>query len=334
MPRTGRLHIAGGYYHVMGRGLERRRIFAAHTDKEDFLSRLAYLLKELPFECMAWAVMSNHYHLLIRVSDTPLSQLMRRLLSGYATNYNIRNNRAGYVFQNRYKSILCDADIYFLELVRYIHLNPIKAKILKDIGELDIYPWTGHSAIMRKNSNEWQNTDEVLGHYGGQKAAARRQYRAFVIDGINGKLEDMSGGGLIRSYGGWQEITKMRKNHEARIGDERILGESDFVQQVIKNDEIKLEEELLLKRNGWDIERLVQYVCHYFDVAQAQISTKGRSNPVSHAKALICYWGNSRLGISSTDLGARLNISQSSVSRAAKRGKEYSEENNVELKTN
>jgi len=329
MPRSGRLHIAGGYYHVMGRGLERRRIFATKKDKEDFLGRLTLLVKALQFDCLAWSLMTNHYHLLIRVSDVPLSQLMRRLLSGYATNYNIRHKRSGYVFQNRYKSILCDAGSYFLELVRYIHLNPIKAKMLKGISELDTYPWTGHAAIMRKNLNDWQNIDEVLGHYSVQKATARRQYRA---DGINQKIDDMSGGGLIRSYGGWQEITKMRKNHEARIGDERILGDSDFVQQVITNDEIKLEQALLLKHNGWDIDKLVRYVCDYFDIPQAQIPTKGRSNSVSHAKALICYWGNSQLGITSTKLGARLNVSQSSVSRAVKRGREYCEEKGVELK--
>ena len=167
MPRTGRLHIAGGYYHVMGRGLERRRIFSGKKNKEDFINRLAFLVKELPFECMAWSLMSNHYHLLIRVGDEPLSRLMRRLLSGYATNYNIRQKRSGYVFQNRYKSILCDADNYFLELVRYIHLNPVKAKMLRDISELDRYSWTGHGAIMGNQSNDWQNTDEVLDYYIG-----------------------------------------------------------------------------------------------------------------------------------------------------------------------
>ncbi|HEC26528.1 MAG TPA: hypothetical protein ENI67_03880, partial [Gammaproteobacteria bacterium] len=127
---------------------------------------------------------------------------------------------------------------------------------------------------------------------------------------------NMSGGGLIRSYGGWQEIIKKRKNHEARIGDERILGDSDLVQQVIESDEINLEEALLLKRNGWDINKLAETVCHYFDIEPTQLPMKGRNNSISHAKALICYWGNIRLGISSTELEARLHISQSSVSRA------------------
>ncbi len=275
--------------------------------------------------------MSNHYHLLIQVGEDPLSHLMRRLLSGYATNYNIRNKRSGYVFQNRYKSILCDEDNYFLELIRYIHLNPIKVRMLKDISALDVYPWTGHSALMHEKPNDWQKTDEVLSRFRTQKAAARRHYRAFIVEGMTEKSSDMSGGGLIRSYGGWQEISKLRKNHETRIGDERILGDSDFVQRVIKNDEIKLEETLLLKQKGWDLEKLVQSICHHFNITQDQISMKGRSNSVSYAKAVICYWGNARLGISSTQLGAKLSISQSSVSRAVRRGREYCKDYDFDL---
>ena len=97
--------------------------------------RLGEGLEQTHIQCLAWALMSNHYHLLLRVSDQPLSKLMSRLLSGYATQYNIRKRRSGYVFQNRYKSILCNEDEYLLELVRYIHLNPLKVKIVRTLSE-------------------------------------------------------------------------------------------------------------------------------------------------------------------------------------------------------
>ncbi len=131
----------------MGRGLERRRIFNSDTDKQDFLNRLSDSLAETGTECLAWSLMTNHYHLLVWVGDTPLSELMRKLLSGYATDYNRRHRRVGYVFQNRYKSILCDTDSYFLQLVRYIHLNPVKARLIKTVNALEQYPWTGHTAL-------------------------------------------------------------------------------------------------------------------------------------------------------------------------------------------
>ncbi len=151
MPRTGRLHIPGGCYHVMGRGLERRRIFNQADDKNDFLERLGNIVEQSDGQCLAWAIMSNHYHLLIRVGAQPLSKLMSPLLGGYASSYNRRHRRSGYVFQNRYKSILCDADSYLLELVRTIHLNPIKAEIVKSLSQLDRYHWTGHVGLLGKH---------------------------------------------------------------------------------------------------------------------------------------------------------------------------------------
>jgi putative transposase len=123
----GRLHISGGCYHVMGPGLERRNIFNKVEDKEGFLALLGLSLKKNDALCSAWAIMSNHYHLLIKVSANPLSKLMAPLLTGFAINYNRRKGRCGYVFQNHFRSILSDEDEYLLSLLRYIHLNPWKA---------------------------------------------------------------------------------------------------------------------------------------------------------------------------------------------------------------
>lgn len=139
MPRMGRLHVDGGCYHVLGRGFEKRNIFERYADKRDFVERLAKYLKTTEIRCYAWSVMPNHYHLLLKVGKKPLSDLMRKLLSGFATAYNRRHNRAGYVFQNRFKSILCDEDEYLLQLVRYIHLNPVKAGLVANVDELDRY---------------------------------------------------------------------------------------------------------------------------------------------------------------------------------------------------
>ena len=117
VPRLGRLHIPGGCYHVIGRGLERRNIFDQDVDKRDFLERIGISLGKSDALCFAWAVMSNHYHLLVKVGAKPLGKIMAPVLSGYAIKYNHRYSRSGYVFQNRFKSILCDEDEYLLKLV-------------------------------------------------------------------------------------------------------------------------------------------------------------------------------------------------------------------------
>ena len=142
MPRQARIDISGLLYHVMIRGIERREIFPNRIDKEDFIERLGKSLTESGAKCFSWVLMPNHAHLLIRVGEKKLSRIMRGLLSGYATKYNIRHKRSGHLFQNRYKAIICEEERYLIELIRYIHLNPIRANIVKDMRELDKYEWS------------------------------------------------------------------------------------------------------------------------------------------------------------------------------------------------
>ncbi len=168
----------------MGRGLERRKILNGSTDKEDFLSRLALGMEETGSQCLAWALMSNHYHLLIRVGSTPLSGLMRKVLGGYASQYNRRHNRVGYVFQNRFKSILCNEEAYLLELVRYIHLNPLRAnplraKLITTLSQLDRYSWTGHAVLMGNKIRPWQERQEIITRFGKKR---KGHWRLNVID--------------------------------------------------------------------------------------------------------------------------------------------------------
>jgi len=121
----------------MGRGIERRDIFRDDKDRRYFLSRLAVILDETQTQCYADALIPNHFHLLLRTGATPLSKVMRRLMTGYAVTFNKRHKRSGHLFQNRYKSIVCEEDAYLLELIRYIHLNPLRARLVKDLKELD-----------------------------------------------------------------------------------------------------------------------------------------------------------------------------------------------------
>ena len=153
MPRQARLDAPGVLQHVMARGIERRKIFWDDKDRASFLERLAVILEETQTQCYAWVLIPNHFHLLLRTGATPLSTVMRRLMTGYAVTFNIRHRRSGHLFQNRYKSVVCEEDPYLLELIRYIHLNPLRAKLVEDLNALDKYPWSGHSAILGRRKN-------------------------------------------------------------------------------------------------------------------------------------------------------------------------------------
>lgn len=293
--------MPGGYYHVIGRGIERRAIFSNDVDKEDFLSRLDRNLARSQTKCLAWALMPNHYHLLIRVGDSPLAKLMAGLLGGYASSYNRRNDRVGYVFQNRFKSILCDADNYLHQLVRYIHLNPLRAGLIENLRALDHYRWTGHAGVLGKNPRCWHETESVLRIFGTTKKSARKNYLDFLT--ISSESSDevhCNGGGLVRSYGGWENVCRLRQEHVRCIGDEQILGASHFVDEILAQDELSLENRTHLELQGWTLEKLMLRVCNQYDVTPESLSRQTRNNSHSTAKSLICFWGMSSLG-----LGAR-----------------------------
>ncbi len=149
---------------------------------------------------------------------------MKRLLTGYVVNFNLRHKRSGHLFQNRYKSIICEEDPYFLELTRYIHLNPLRAGMVWDLGELSKYRWAGHSVIMGKVKRDWQDVDTVLAYFGkGQKAV--NKYKAFAREGTSqGRRPELVGGGLVRSLGGWSQVLSLKRRGIKVASDERILG--------------------------------------------------------------------------------------------------------------
>jgi len=171
MPRKARIDAPGALHHIICRGIERRQIFKDDADSDNFVKRLNIILKETITRCYAWALIPNHFHLLLRTGNVPIATVMRRLLTGYAVSFNRRHRRHGHVFQNRYKSILCQKDPYLLELVRYIHLNPLRARVVSTLKELDCYPYSGHSRLMAKIKDQWQDVDTVLALFGKQKYA-------------------------------------------------------------------------------------------------------------------------------------------------------------------
>ena len=168
----------------MGRGIERTPIFQDDTDRADFVARLAKLCRERYWGVAAWALMPNHFHLLVRTGEQPLFRSMKKLLTGYVVNFNRRHQRAGHLFQNRYKSIVVEEQPYVLELTRYIHLNPLRAGLVPGLTALRRYPWTGHAALLGLGDRDWQDTQAVLAHFGAKRQRALERYEAFVREGL------------------------------------------------------------------------------------------------------------------------------------------------------
>jgi len=238
MPRKARIDAPGALHHIIFRGIERRKIFRDNKDRDNFIKRLGTVLSETSTPCFAWALIPNHVHLLLRTGNVPISTVMRRLLTGHAAYFNRRHRRHGKLFQNRYKSILCQEDAYLLELVRYIHLNPLRAKLVANLTSLDKWSYSGHSTLVGKGKNPWQDDRYVLKVFGKSLSASRRKYKAYVAEAVDqGKRPELTGGGLIRSMGGWSAVKMLRHSALRMKSDERILGDGDFVEKVLKSAE-------------------------------------------------------------------------------------------------
>jgi hypothetical protein len=252
---------------------------------------------------------------------------MKRLLTGHAVSYNLRHRRRGHLFQNRYKSILCEEDPYMLELVRYIHLNPVRAGLVADYGGLCKYPYSGHAVILGHKAREWQDADYVLGLFGQKRASARRRYGKFVEEGIvQGQRPDLVGGGLLRSQGGWTGVKALRAGGTYQKGDERILGKGEFVAQVLADAEEKLERKYRLATNGYTLGRLIERVAELFGMPSEKLTEPGKSRQKVEARSLLCYWATTELGMSQIQLAQRLGIQQPAVSNAVRRGADLTRE--------
>lgn len=310
MPRQPRIDSPDLLYHVIVRGIERKNIFIDYDDRVNFVERLHKLLTETDTDCYAWALIPNHLHLLLRPQRIPLSRFMRRLLTGYAVTFNRRHNRSGHLFQNRYKSIVCEEESYLLELIRYIHLNPLRAGLVTNLENLDDYLWCGHAEILGENKGAGIAADWVLALFSKYKKPACQLYRQFIEDGIKqGKRPELVGGGLQRSLAGQSDQS------EPQLYDERVLGSRDFVQQ--------LQDQGLLDRptrTKMSLEDLQAAIADKYSLPSDHLLRRSRSSNVAIARIVFCYCAVRLISHPVAVVARYLEIGSSSVSRAAQKG--------------
>ena len=327
MPRQSRLDAPGTLHHVIVSGMERRKIFLGDDDKKDFLERCGMVFQEAGTSCYAFALMSNHVHLLLRTGPTPLAVVMARLLTGYAVHFNRVHKRHGSLFQNRYKSIVCQEDPYLREMVRYIHLNLVKGRVVRDLDELVSSPYSGHAALMGTMVCPWQDSGFVLSAFGPSEKEARAAYLSYVKEGLTRKV-NLEGGGLVRSRGGWTEAIK---SPDRPKGDLRVLGDSQFVQAILAQAGESLDHQYELKAMGIDLPFVERRVCDVLGVSRDDLYSRGRRKHSARAKALFCFFAVRDLGMSQTGVAELLRITQPGVAAAVARGEKLAREEGYRL---
>ncbi|MBO1223308.1 MAG: transposase [Candidatus Scalindua sediminis] len=267
MARPLRLEFKGAFYHVTSRGNLRDKIFFDDKDREKFLEILRRTKERYVYVLHSYALMENHYHLFLETPRANVSQIMQNINTSYTVYINKKHKRFGHLFQGRFKGIIVDKETYLIVLSRYIHLNPVRAGIVKNPED---YKWTSYRKYIGVYNGKDSIVDaaETLSYFSKTKTAAIKAYREFVEEGIgerNNPLEDVEVGVLLGSKKFMAQIRRMlrRRKPDEEIPQLKILREIIPVDKVIKvccNYYGKKKEELLKKGKGKEERQTALYL--------------------------------------------------------------------------
>ncbi|MGH7902447.1 MAG: transposase [Thermodesulfobacteriota bacterium] len=284
MARKPRLHIPGGLYHVILRGNGGQDIFFSDIDRLYFESLVGEGIKRFGHRIHAYCWMKNHVHVAIQVGQGPLSKIIQNLSFRYTRYINRKMGHFGHLFQGRYKAILVDAESYLLELVRYIHLNPVRAKLVKRPED---YDWSGHKSYIGKKRESWLTEEWVLGQFSEHSGKAIEGYKDFIAEGIGEEYR--------------------REFHYGSAGG-RILGGDSFIEEVLK----EVEER---EYRGITIDRIIEVVCERYEVEEIELRSRSRLRKLTEMRKLLSYIVVEYSDESLTKLSKRLNRDVTTMSR-------------------
>ena len=300
MARKPRVHYTGALYHVIVRGNGGQAIFFAEKDRTRFYFLVQEGIERFGHRIHAFCLMSNHVHLAIQVGEVSLSRILQNLSFRYTRWVNWRQGRSGHLFQGRYKAVLVDADAYLQELTRYIHLNPVRAGIVK---EPEDYPWSGHRAYLGFETISWLTTDWVLSQFSRRLGVARRTYERFVLEGKGER--------------------RQKEYHTGSALDSRILGDDTFVDRV-------LGQKKGMRRPRVGLGGLIKVLCQHYSIDERELRIPGKGRRLSEVRGMAA-WLVLELGISTlTELGELTGRDVTTLSSAAKR-LEIQARNDLEL---
>jgi REP element-mobilizing transposase RayT len=312
---------------VTVRSIEKRALFRDDRDRLAYLEYLTKAVRGFGSTVLAWSLMTNHVHLLIRTGARPLDRLMQILGTNYARYFNRRHRRRGYVFQGRYDSSLIEEDAYLLAAIRYVHLNPVKAGIVATVEQLVDYPWTGHGALMGHASPPFQDVAAVLSLFDDDLEEARRCLRDWMAADGPCDYEALLAAGGHQNLGGGAIVVSGSPLHR----NARAAGSPDFADEVLRELEGQSATAVASRRRRWDLDRALIHVCAALKTDARAVRRGRRTQGASRARAAVAYLAHRDLGIPLSAMTSALGVSLSALSRALERGEKVAEEEGLAL---
>lgn len=288
MARKPRIHLPGGLYHVIFRGNGGQPVFLGDDDRFRFYLLLQEGIVRFGYRVHSFCLMTNHIHLALQCGDIPLQRGMQNLSFRYTRWINWRNKRTGHLFQGRYKAVLVDKDGYLLELVRYLHLNPVRAGMVKAPED---YPWSSHLAYLGKEALPWLTTEWALAQFGKSVGMSCSRYEKFVLDGLGeGHRPEFHGKGKT---------------------DSRLLGDDRFLEKCLVGP-----DRLPLRLNAQEI---VAKVCRKYSIDEASIKSPSQNRKAAEVRA-VAGWLARESGCGTlSEVGTLVNRDVGSISSAVRR---------------
>jgi len=316
MPRKARLSPPACFFHLMASGIEGQQIFRSDGDRKKFLDLLSAALRRTGYACYGWSLMGSHYHLVVRSSEQHLSKLMRGLNAGYAQYFSKTYHRRGYVFQDRYKSLVTQDQGYVEELIRYVHTNPLRAGVCRSVEELSTYPWTGHAVLMGNRTAEFQDTWPVLHKFGSTVASGRKGYLAFIAQA--GRSED--------ELPVYSLIRKGNTDRDRRTPGAYVIGDPEFVKRVLAKDHARRAEISRFRLEGLSIEDVASKIAAAGRIAPKDLLRRGRANRRAAMRKIFAYACHCLYGYPIVDIARYLGCAHSPMSLAVRQGEELAKE--------
>jgi len=322
MPRQARLDIPNALHHVIVRSAENRSIVRDKTDRERFHQQFGDIALETDTKLYAWAILPEQIHILLHSGSEGVAPYMRRLLTSYAVTYNRRYNESGALFQERYKSTVVEEKLFFRELVRYIHLLPLRVNAVKNITELNKYPWCGHRAVLGAAEYPWHDRGYVLKWFGKSEKEALTEYRAYIREGAKEKeWQNYSGGGLLRSVGGWDEVKAMRRKKRKMVSDARILGSNAFVNKILKQAEKTSKPRVKGAKVRKKVESTIRQACKKAGIDVNELKAGSRRSDVTAVRLQLAQYLTKDMNVTLVEAARNLGVTPSALSKSLTRSR-------------